>query len=284
MSRIAYVNGQYIAFLQACVHIEDRGYQFGDGVYEVCEIRGGRLIDETRHLARLQRSLDELRIRAPIETAALKFVMREMAARNNVRDGYVYIQVTRGAARRDHPFPKAAKPALVMTARALDRRPIEANAANGVRIITLRDERWARPDIKSLQLLPNVLAKQVAREAGAFEAWLVDATGFITEGASTNAWIVTGQGAIVTRHADNAILRGVTRTTLLEMAAKEGVRFEERAFSLDEALQAREAFLTSATNSVIPIVAIDGRPVGNGEPGPVAKKLRSGFHEFAEIS
>jgi D-alanine transaminase len=284
MSRIAYVNGQYVAFARACVHIEDRGYQFGDGVYEVCEIRGGRLIDETRHLARLQRSLDELRIRAPIETAALKFVMREMAARNNVRDGYVYIQVTRGAARRDHPFPKAAKPALVMTARALDRRPIEANAANGVRIVTLRDERWARPDIKSLQLLPNVLAKQAAREAGAFEAWLVDATGFITEGASTNAWIVTGQGAIVTRHADNAILRGVTRTTLLEMAAKEGVRFEERAFSLDEAQQAREAFLTSATNSVIPIVAIDGRPVGNGEPGPVAKRLRRGFHDFAEIS
>jgi D-alanine transaminase len=284
MSRIAYVNGQYVAFASARVHIEDRGYQFGDGVYEVCEIRAGKLIDETRHLARLQRSLDELRIRAPIETSALKFVMREIVARNNVRDGYVYIQVTRGAARRDHAFPKDARPALVMTARALDRRPIEANAANGVRIVTMRDERWARPDIKSLQLLPNVMAKQIAREAGAFEAWLVDSASFITEGASTNAWIVTGHGVIVTRHADRAILRGVTRTTLLEMAAKEGVRFEERAFSLDEAYAAREAFLTSATNGVIPIVAIDGKSVGDGAPGLVARMLRAKFHDAAETS
>lgn len=284
MSRIAYVNGRYVAFAQACVHIEDRGYQFGDGVYEVCEVRDGALIDETRHLARLQRSLDELRICAPMQTAALKFVMRELVARNLVRDGLLYIQVTRGAARRDHGFPSNAEPALVMTARSLDRRPVDANAAKGVRVITLPDERWARPDIKSLQLLPNVMAKQAAREAGAFEAWLIDANGCVTEGASTNAWIVTLEGVIVTRHADRAILRGVTRTTLLEMAGKEGLKFEERPFSLDEAYAAREAFLTSATNVAIPVVAINGKTVGNGGPGLVASGLRSRFHEAAEAS
>jgi D-alanine transaminase len=284
MSRIAYVNGRYLPFASAGVHIEDRGYQFGDGVYEVCEIRGGALIDETRHLARLKRSLEELRIAAPMQTPALKFVMRELVARNHVRDGLLYIQVTRGAARRDHAFPKSAKPALVITARSLDRRPVEANAANGVKVVTLPDERWARPDIKSLQLLPNVMAKQAAREAGAFEAWLVDASGHITEGASTNAWIVTASGVIVTRHADHAILRGVTRTTLLAMASREGLKFEERAFSLEEAFGAREAFLTSATNVAIPVVAIDGRAIGDGKPGPVAIGLRRRFHDVAEVS
>ena len=284
MSRIAYVNGRYVPFASAGVHIEDRGYQFGDGVYEVCEIRGGALIDERRHLARLQRSLDELRIAAPMPAPALKFVMRELVARNRVHDGLLYIQATRGVARRDHAFPAAAKPALVMTARALERRPVEANAAKGVKVITLIDERWARPDIKSLQLLPNVMAKQAAREAGAFEAWLIDARGFVTEGASTNAWIVTARGTIVTRQADNAILRGVTRTTLLEMAAAQGLAFEERAFSLDEAFGAREAFLTSATNVAIPVVAIDGRMISDGKPGPVAKELRARFHEVAEVS
>jgi D-alanine transaminase len=284
MSRIAYVNGRYVPFASAGVHIEDRGYQFGDGVYEVCEIRGGALIDETRHLARLKRSLDELRIAAPMQTPALRLIMRELVARNKVRDGLLYIQVTRGAARRDHAFPKSAKPALVITARALDRGPVEVNAANGVRVVTMPDERWARPDIKSLQLLPNVMAKQAAREAGAFEAWLVDSSGHITEGASTNAWIVTASGVIVTRHADHAILRGVTRTTLLAMASNEGLKFEERAFSLDEAFGAREAFLTSATNVAIPVVAIDGRAIGDGKPGPVAIGLRRRFHDVAEVS
>lgn len=284
MSRIAYVNGRYVPFASACVHIEDRGYQFGDGVYEVCEIRGGALIDETRHLARLARSLDELRIAAPMQAPAMKIVMREIVARNKVRDGLLYIQVTRGVARRDHAFPKSVKAALVMTARALDRRPVEANAASGVKVVTLPDERWARPDIKSLQLLPNILAKQAAREAGAFEAWLIDSSGHVTEGASTNAWIVTASGVMVTRQADRGILRGVARTTLLEMAASEGLRFEERPFSLEEAFAAREAFLTSATNVAIPVVAIDGRTIGEGKPGPIAVALRGRFHEVAEVS
>ncbi|WP_158815114.1 D-amino-acid transaminase [Methylocapsa sp. S129] len=285
MSRIAYVNGRYLPYAEAGVHIDDRGYQFGDGVYEVCEIRDGALIDETRHLARLERSLAALEIKAPRSLTALRFIMREVAARNRVRDGMVYIQATRGVARRDHGFPDpGTTPGLVVTAKAIDRRIGDARAAMGVRVIVTKDLRWARPDIKSLQLLPNVLAKQAARERGAYEAWLLDANGDITEGASTNAWILTAAGVLVTRQADQAILRGVTRTTLLALLAGEGLRFEERAFSLDEAYGAREAFLTSAVNIVMPVVAIDDKLIGDGRPGPLALSLRGKFHGFAEVS
>jgi len=285
MSRVAYVNGRYVAFASAGVHIEDRAFQFGDGVYEVCEVRAGALIDEARHLARLQRSLGALKIAAPLGAGALGIVMREIVRRNRVRDGLLYIQVSRGVARRDHAFPaESVDPGLVVSARAIDQRGYEAHATNGVRVITLRDERWARPYIKSLQLLPNVMAKQSARAAGAYEAWFVDAGGFVTEGASTNAWIVSPAGLLVTRQADQAILRGVTRTTLLDLAAAEGLAFEERAFSLEEAYGAREAFLSSATNIAMPVVAIDGRPVGDGRPGPLVAALRRKFYDLASIS
>ena len=248
MSCIAYVNGRYVRHAEAGISIDDRAVNFGDGVYEVCEVRGGALIDEARHMARLARSLEALRIAAPVGEAALRGILREVATRNRVRDGIVYLQVSRGVARRDHGFPAAVKPGLIVTAKSIDPRLGEANAARGVRVITLPDERWARPEIKTLQLLPNVLAKQAAREAGAFEAWFLDADGFVTEGASTNAWIVAQDGALVTRQADRAILRGVTRATLIDVAAREGARFEERAFSLAEALRAREAFFSSATH------------------------------------
>ncbi len=285
MSRIAYVNGRYVPYATARVHIDDRGYQFGDGVYEVCEIHEGALVDETRHLARLARSLAALRINAPVAASALRLIMREIVMRNRVRDGLVYVQATRGVARRDHGFPEPrTTPGLVVTARPIDRRNGEARAVQGVRIMTMPDQRWARPDIKSLQLLPNVLARQTARESGAYEAWLLDAQGNITEGAATNAWIVTPAGVLVTRQADEAILRGVTRATLLALLDAEGLRFEERAFSLDEAYAAREAFLTSAINILMPVVAIDDRPIGNGRPGPLALSLRGKFHAFAERS
>jgi D-alanine transaminase len=284
MSRIAYVNGRYVRHAEAGISIDDRAVSFGDGVYEVCEIRGGALIDEARHLARLARSLGALRIAAPVGEAALRVILREIAARNRVRNGIVYLQVSRGVARRDHGFPAAAEPGLIVTAKSIDPKLGEANAARGAKVITLPDERWARPDIKSLQLLPNVLAKQAAREAGAYEAWFLDADGFVTEGASTNAWIVSQDGALVTRHADRAILRGVTRTTLIEVASREGARFEERAFSLAEALRAREAFLSSTTTIAMPIVAIDGQPIGEGRPGPVTLALRRRFHEAAARS
>lgn len=283
MSRIAYVNGRYVPHAEAAVHIEDRGYQFGDGVYEVCEVRDGALIDETRHLARLARSLRELRIRRPMSDAALKVVLRETIRRNRVRDGIVYLQVTRGVARRDHYFPpESVAPALVVTARSSDRAKVEATAAAGASVITLPENRWPRVDIKSIGLLPNVLAKQQARDAGAREAWFVDADGFVTEGGSTNAWIVTAAGAIVTRPADAGILRGVTRATVFDMARELGLTIEERAFSVDEAKAAREAFITAATTIVTPVIAIDGAPVGDGAPGPVARELRRRFHDFAE--
>jgi D-alanine transaminase len=284
MTRVAYVNGRYLRHDQALVHIEDRGYQFGDGVYEVCELRDGALIDETPHLNRLQRSLAALRIAAPLSVSALKFVIREIAARNRLSDGLIYIQATRGVAPRDHAFPVGGRSSLIVSAKAIDRRKGEANAATGVSVITMRDERWRRPDIKTLQLLPNVLAKQMAREQGAYEAWLVDEAGMITEGSSTNAWIVADSGALVTRQIDRAILRGVTRETVLALIAAERLSLEERPFSAAEAYAAREAFLTSAGNGVMPVVAIDGRRIGDGRPGALTRALRGRFRQFAEIA
>ncbi|HXW19742.1 MAG TPA: D-amino-acid transaminase [Roseiarcus sp.] len=282
MTRIAFVNGRYRRHDEALVHIEDRGYQFGDGVYEVCELRDGALIDEAPHLRRLERSLAALRIAPPLAIGALKLIIREIVARNRLHDGLVYIQATRGVAARDHGFPLEAKSSLIVSARAIDRGKGEVNAASGVKVISLPDERWRRPDIKTLQLLPNVLAKQAARERGAYEAWLVDEAGLITEGSSTNAWILA-EGALVTRQADRTILRGVTRGTVLAMIAAERLRIEERPFSLAEAYAAREAFLTSAGNGVMPVVAIDERPIGDGRPGKVTCALRDRFREFAEI-
>ena len=284
MSRIAYVNGRYIAHDSAAVHIEDRGYQFADAVYEVCEIRDGQVVDPTRHLARLERSLAELRMGMPMSKAAFLVVIREVAKRNRVRDGGVYMQVSRGVAKRDHAFPPAGTPqTVVMTAKPHDRAKAEALAEHGIKVITLADNRWERVDIKTVGLLPNCLAKQAAKEAGAKEAWFVDDAGFVTEGSSTNAWIVTADGALVTRPAEFGILRGITRTVLLEVAAKLGIRVEERAFTVAEAKAAREAFITAATTLVMPVVAIDEAPIGNGAPGGVALALRHAFHDSTEF-
>jgi D-alanine transaminase len=283
MSRIAYVNGRYLPRHAAMVHIEDRGYQFSDGVYEVCEVRGGRMVDERRHMERLHRSLDELRIRMPMSGAALGMVMRETIRRNRVRDGIVYLQITRGVARRDHAFPPSdTAPSVVVTARALDVAGNERIAAEGIAVITVRDNRWARVDIKTIALLPNVLAKQAARDRGAKEAWFVDTAGLVSEGASTNAWIVTRDGKVVTHPADNGILRGITRSVLIDVIKAHGLEFEERSFTVEEAYGAREAFVTSASQIVMPVVRIDGRPVGNGAPGLVATALRRDFHHHAE--
>lgn len=273
MSRVAYVAGQYLPHRLAAVHIEDRGYQFSDGVYEVMAVVEGRILDEEPHVARLARSLRELEIASPMTDAALKLVLREVVRRNGVCDGIVYLQVTRGAARRDHGFPKAAKPILVVTARQA-RPPDSKLAERGIAVITIPDLRWARCDIKSVSLLPNVLGKERARRAGAFEAWQVDAAGRITEGTSTNAWIVTTEGAVVTRAADHAILNGVTRLALFDIIGREGYRLVERPFTVGEAKAAAEAFLTSTTVDLLPVVAIDGAPVGDGRPGPLSCKLR----------
>jgi D-alanine transaminase len=283
MSRIAYVNGRYLPFRDAKVHVEDRGYQFADGVYEVCEVRGGRLIDERRHIERLKRSLGELRIRLPMSTRALGVVLREVVARNRLRYGLVYLQIGRGVARREHAFPSPEVAAsVVVTARPLDMARNEALAATGIAVISVPDNRWGRVDIKTVGLLPNVLARQAAIDQGARDAWFVDNSGAVTEASSANAWIVTQDGALVTRHADHAILRGITRTVVLDAIKAEALHLEERAFTLQEARAAREAFITSATQIVLPVVRIDGHAVGDGKPGPVATALRGAFHRYAE--
>ena len=285
MSRIAYVNGRYRPHAEAAVHIEDRGYQFADGVYEVCEVRGGRLVDEARHMARLKRSLSELRIGWPVRPAALAVVLREVVRQNRVADGLVYLQVTRGVAPRNHAFPApAVTPSLVVTAHAVDTAAFARRAEEGVSVITVPENRWERVDIKTVSLLPNVLAKQKAKQSGAFEAWFVDRQGFVTEGSSTNAWIVTAGGTIVTRSAEAGILRGVTRTGVLDIAAGEALAIEERPFSVSEALAASEAFLTSASSKVTAVIRVNDVIIGNGRPGPVTNRLRRLFLERAEIS
>jgi D-alanine transaminase len=276
VSRIAYVGGQYLPHREAAVHIEDRGFQFADGVYEVIAVRRGQLVDEQPHLQRLHRSLGELRIAPPMADAALSIVLREIVRRNGVDRGIVYLQVTRGAAPRDHAFPKSAKPTLVVTARRV-RPPDPRLGEEGVAVITIPDIRWQRCDIKSIALAANVLGKQQAREAGAIEAWQVDGDGHVTEGTSTNAWIVTADGTVVTRAADHAILNGVTRLAVFNIIEREGCRLVERPFTVAEAKAAREAFLTSTTSDLLPVVRIDGASVGDGKPGPLSHKLRAGY-------
>jgi len=283
MSRYAYVNGRYLPFRDAKVHVEDRGYQFADAVYEVCEVRAGRLVDERRHLDRLERSLAAIKLRPPMSRAALGVVLREVVTRNRIRFGLVYLQIGRGVARRDLAFPvPEAAPSVVVTARPLNRARIEATAATGLAVVSMPDNRWGRVDIKTVGLLPNALARQAAIEAGAREAWFVDKSGAVTEGASANAWIVTGDAKLITRHADHAILGGITRSVLFDAVKAQGLTIEQRPFALEEAYAAREAFITSATQTVMPVVRIDGRAVGDGKPGPVATALRREFHRFAE--
>ncbi len=285
MTRIVYVNGAYKRYAEAAIHAEDRGFQFADAVYEVIEVLGGRLVDATRHMARLDRSLRELKIAAPMSQQALLQVIGEAVRRNRVSDGIVYMQVTRGAGPRDFSLPGAdILPTLVVLARAQRRGWADELAKTGIAVKTMPDNRWGRCDIKTVMLLPAVLAKDAARRDGAREVWFVDSQGAITEGASSNAWIVTAEGVLVTRKLDSNILPGITRAGVADVAASERLKVEERPFSVKEALQAREAFLTSATNTVMPVVAIDGQQIGEGRPGPIAQRLRSRFHQVAEIS
>jgi D-alanine transaminase len=275
MGRVAYVNGRFVRHSEACVHIEDRGYQFADGVYEVWAIFGGLMVDSEGHFERLARSLGELRIPMPMSKGALGVILKEVIRRNRVQNGLVYLQVTRGVAPRDHPFPSGSiSPAIVITAKSVNMAQSQARATAGVKVITLPETRWARCDIKTIGLLPNVLAKQAAREAGAVEAWFVDELGLVTEGASSNAWIVDARGVLRTRDTQANILRGVTRKSILGLAAKMGLAFEERAFTVEEAKQAREAFITGAGSIVLPVTQIDGVVLGDGAPGLVAKGLR----------
>jgi D-alanine transaminase len=272
--RTAYVNGRFVPHAQACVHIEDRGLQLGDSVYEVCLIKDGRLMDEAEHIDRLERSLREIEIAMPMARAPLKLVMRELVRRNRVRDGFLYLQVTRGTAKRDHPIPAVQpRPTLILTARPFDLAGAMKRAEQGIAVVTRPDERWARCDIKTTQLLANLMAKTEARRAGGYEAWLVDGEGFVTEGASTTAWIVDKEGRVVTRALSNAILPGVTRRVILEAAAEAQMPVAERSFTPDDAKAAREAFISSASGAAVPVVAIDGTRIGDGKPGPLTRRI-----------
>lgn len=285
MTRVVYVSGRYLPWAEAAVHAEDRGFQFGDAVYEVCEVLGGRLVDETRHMARLARSLGELKMAQPMSRAALARVLRETVRRNRVRDGLVYLQVSRGVAPRDFLFPAAGTPpTVVCLARSVSRDKAAARAEKGIAVKTAPDTRWERCDIKTVMLLPASLAKEAARAAGAADAWFVDDKGYVTEGASNNVWIVDGDGRLVTRQADKRILCGVTRMTLLDLLKREGIAVIERAFTVEDAKRAREVFITSATNILTPVVSIDGSPVANGAPGSVSSRLREIFHDVAEVA
>ena len=277
MSRIAYVNGRYVPQRAASVNIEDRGYQFADGIYEVVHLYDGRFIDEDLHLDRLQRSLREISLSEPMTRAALRHVLHEVARRNRLREGLLYMQVTRGIARRDHAFPSmAVAPSVVVTIRRIPPYPSDV-AAWTASAITWPDQRWARCDIKSTALLPNVLARQAAKEKGALEAILIDADGMVTEGAATSFWIVDGDGVLRTRRLDHAILPGCTRAALLALIGEENVEVSETQFSEQDMRESREAFITSATSFVKPIVRIDDQPVGDGDVGPVTRRLFEAF-------
>jgi len=280
MAKLAYVNGRYVPHGDAAVHIEDRGYQFADGVYEVVTIVGGRMIDEEPHLDRLERSLREMEIAMPMSRAVLKMVMRELVRRNGVRSGLLYMQITRGVAPRDHKYPDPSLPrSVVMTTRKADYAN-NAKFADGVKVITIPDIRWERCDIKTVSLLPNCMGKTMAARAGAYEAWQVDADGMVTEGTSSNAWIVTKDGTLVTRPPTHAILNGITRLSILRLAREQGIPFEERPFSVEEAKSAREAFTSSATSFATPVVQIDDTVVANGKPGSLSRRVFETYMDY----
>ena len=277
------MNGRYVRHADAKVHIEDRGYQFADGVYEVCEVRHGMIVDMTRHLDRLGRSLSELRIAWPMHRSALVGVIREVLKRNRVRNGLFYLQVTRGVAKRDHVFPHPdTKPSVVVTAKSTNPAIIAAKNANGIKAITVPENRWDRVDIKTVGLLSNALVRQQAKEAGAQEAIYVDADGTVKEGAATNVWMVDEDGTLLTRPAEHGILRGITRATLMDVAGKLGITIREEAFSAEKMLASREVFITAATSICFPVVEIDGKPIANGHPGSVSQKIREAFFDIAE--
>jgi D-alanine transaminase len=276
MTRIVYVNGAYVPEAEARVSVFDRGFLFADGVYEVTSVIDGRLVDFAGHARRLARSLAELDLPAPCDDDTLLAIHREIVARNALSEGMVYMQVTRGPADRSFVFPETPRPSLVLFTQALNLVAAPA-AAQGFRVVTAPDLRWRRRDIKTVQLLYPSMAKMIARKSGADDCWMVE-DGTVTEGTSNNAYIVTG-GRIVTRHLSNDILHGITRAAVLRFAEEAQIEVEERPFTVAEAQAADEAFATAATIFVMPVVEIDGQPVGTGKPGPVARRLREIYIE-----
>ncbi|MCH8861243.1 MAG: D-amino-acid transaminase [Proteobacteria bacterium] len=287
MPRVAYVNGRYVPHRDAAVHVEDRGHQFADAAYEMLMVIDGGLLDFAPHMERLHRSLGALSIAPPMSDSAVRVVIHELLRRNRLKNASIYIQVSRGVAPRDHAFPQTrTPPGLVMVARRMDYALIARRQSQGVSVITLAETRWARPDIKSTSLLANVLAKQEARDAGAYEALFVDADGMITEGTASNIWMVAADGTLVTRALDQSILAGITRQAVLSVTAARQMALEERPFSRAELKDAAEVFLTSSTNFVMPVTEVDGQKIGAGKnigkPGPVTNSVIEAHREHVQ--
>lgn len=281
MTRLCYINGRYVPAAHAVVPIEDRGYHFADGVYEVIVFFNGKLLDEEPHLERLKHSLSVLRMEMPMSDAALKLVMRELISKHPFRDGYIYVQITRGVAHRDHGFPKGVKPSVTMFVNR-EKKPSREQVERGVAAVTVPDIRWGHCDAKTIALLPNVLARQTSIEAGARETWLVDEKGFVTEGSHSNAYLVKG-GVVITHPADTHILNGVRRINILRLCRENNIPVEERPFHIDELRDAEGAFMSSATSNVLPIVKVDGAAVGNGMPSELTRRIYTLYQQHVTV-
>ncbi len=283
MSREAFVNGEYTEYVNSKVHIEDRGYQFADGVYEVFAILNRKIVDYEGHIKRLYRSLKELKITSPIQKKAYKFHINEIIKRNIIHDGLVYLQVTRGVASRDFKFPKYSKSSIVIIGKNTPLNYYNNNFSKGIKVKTTKDLRWKRVDIKSLNLLPPVLAKQYAADSGCDEAWLLDDDGYITEGSSSNAWIVKNK-TVITRPVSNSILNGITRSTLIKSLSKAGYKFAERRFNINDIKEADEAFITSATQFVMPVIAVNNIKIGDGCVGEFVQLFKEIYFKYISLS
>ena len=283
MSRIAYVNGNYLDFNKSLVHIEDRGYQFADGVYEVFNVSNSKLVDYDLHLKRLYRSLKELKIKSPIAKITYIYHIKNIIKKNVINDGLIYLQITRGVSPRDHIFPKKQKSTIVITGRHLSADEYEMKFKKGINVTTYDDIRWGRCDIKTISLLPNVLAKQDAHIRGASEAWLIDKEGYITEGCASNAWILMKDNTLITHPSNNSILTGITRTSFIKGLKKHSIKFKELKFKIKDIRSAKEAFVTSATQYVTPVIKVDKIKIGNGKPGKFSSKFRDVYMETLQL-
>ena len=283
LSRIAYVNGNYLDFNKSLVHIEDRGYQFADGVYEVFNVSNSKLVDYDLHLKRLYRSLKELKIKSPIAKNTYIYHIKNIIKKNVINDGLIYLQITRGVSPRDHVFPKNQKSTIVITGRHLSADEYEMKFKKGINVTTYDDIRWGRCDIKTISLLPNVLAKQDAHIRGASEAWLINKAGYITEGCASNAWILMKNNTLITHPSNNSILTGITRTSFIKGLNKHSIKFKEHKFKIKDIRSAKEAFVTSATQHVTPVIKVDKIKIGNGKPGKFASKFRDVYMEALQL-
>ena len=282
MSRIVFLNGEYKDYNVSLVHVEDRGYQFADGVYEVFSVKNGKLVDYTGHIDRLSRSLNEIKIKYPINVRSILFHMRNIIKKNLIVDGLISLQITRGVAKRDFKFPNDIDSTITIIGNNIPSDDYEKAFEKGINVVTTKDLRWKRVDIKSLNLLAPVLAKQFANENNAQEAWLIDDDGFITEGSSSNAWVLIGK-TVFTRPVSSSILNGITRKTLIKGLNKHGYKFKEKKFSINDIRKSREAYITSATQYVMPVIKVDNKEIGEGKVGKFAKIFKDIYLESVQL-